>query len=142
MGVSIRRADYYYTTARDQPGEVFRLLTHLADAGVNLLAFGAFPVGPDRSQLTLFPDDDGRLATFAQETGMVLDGPYPALMVQGDDRLGALADLHSRLHRVKVNVFASQGVADGRGGFGYLIYLRTGDVEAALHALQGLETPV
>ena len=41
---------------------------------------------------------------------MVLDGPHAALLVHGDDRLGALAEIHERLHGVTINVFASTGV--------------------------------
>ena len=34
-----------------------------------------------------------------------------------------------------VNVYASSGVTDGQGSFGYLIYLRSGDFETAAAAL-------
>lgn len=34
-----------------------------------------------------------------------------------------------------VNVYASSGVADGRGGYGYVIYVRGQDYDASLKAL-------
>jgi hypothetical protein len=135
MALEIRRADYFHVSVKDRPGEAFRLLSQLSAGGVNLLAFGAMPTGPDRAQLTLFPDEAEALARFAEKAGLVLDGPHPALVVQGDDRLGALAQIHERLYEAKVNVFASNGVTDGRGGFGYVIYVQPGDIEAALSAL-------
>ena len=39
--------------------------------------------------------------------GMTLDGPQSALLVQGDDRMGALAEIHAKLMRARVNVYAS-----------------------------------
>src|SRR5579864_2602725 len=88
MACDVRRVDYFYTTVADQPGRAYELLKTLADLGINLLAFAAVPIGPLYTQLTLFPQDRGKLAHEAQSAGLVLDGPHPALMVQGDDELG------------------------------------------------------
>ena len=57
----IRRADYFYTTVPDVPGEAYRLLSLLAELGIGLLAFHAIPIGPSHTQFTLFPDDPLRL---------------------------------------------------------------------------------
>jgi len=150
MAVDIRRVDYFYTTLRDQPGEACHLLAQLASSDVNLLAFGAMPVGPARSQLTLYPESVHRLAAVAEKIGLVLDGPHPAILVCGDDELGALAGIHQRLadvelgalagiHQrladVKINVYAANGLTDGRGTFGYLIHIKPDDIDAALNAL-------
>ena len=67
---------------------------------------------------------------------MTLDGPHPALLVQGDDEVGALAVIHEKLRDANVHVFASTGVADGRGGYGYIIYVRPEDFERAAKALE------
>ncbi len=40
-----------------------------------------------------------KLAREAQKDCLVLDGPHPALLVQGDDELGALAHLERLSHR-------------------------------------------
>jgi hypothetical protein len=135
MAVDIRRVDYFYTTLRDQPGEACHLLAQLASSDVNLLAFGAMPVGPARSQLTLYPESVHRLAAVAEKIGLVLDGPHPAILVCGDDELGALAGIHQRLADVKINVYAANGLTDGRGTFGYLIHIKPEDIDAALNAL-------
>lgn len=135
MPVRIQRVDYFYTTLKDQPGEAYRLLAQLASSDVNLLAFGAIPVGPARSQLTLFPESVHRLAAAAEKIGLVLDGPHPALLVCGDDELGALAEIHQKLADINVNVYAANGVTDGRGTFGYLIHVKPEDIDAALNEL-------
>lgn len=135
MALKIRRADYFYFTIKDRPGEAFHLLSHLAAGEVNLLAFGAVPLGPERAQLTLFPDRIEQLAAYAEKSGLTLDGPHPAILVQGDDRLGALADVHAKLAGAKINVYASTGVTDGAGAFGYILYVQPRDIEDAMVAL-------
>lgn len=135
MACNIRRVDYFYTTVADQPGKAYELLQTLADLGISLLAFTAVPIGPLYTQLTLFPQDRGKLVREAQSARLILDGPHPALMVQGDDELGAVAELHMKLARASVNVYASTGVADGRGSFGYVLYVRPEEFERASTAL-------
>ena len=57
MAFGIKSVEYYYITVEDQAGEGFKLLSVFAGVGVNLLAFEAVPLGPMRTQFTLFPDD-------------------------------------------------------------------------------------
>jgi hypothetical protein len=135
MEFKVRRVEYFYTTVRDQVGEGYELLSLLAEAGVNLVAFTAVPIGPLHTQLTVFPDDPGKLVQEAKDVGFAIDGPHPALMVQGDDKLGALANVHRQLAEAGVSVYASSGAADGRGSFGYVIYVRPEEFERAVAAL-------
>ena len=135
MAYTIRRADYFYTTITEQPGERYQLLSQLAGLGVNLLAFTAMPVGPMRSQLTLFPEEPARMIDAARKAGLALDGPHAAVLVQGDDELGAFARIHARLYQARVHLYASSGVTDGRGAFGYILYVRPEDYDRAVQAL-------
>jgi hypothetical protein len=135
MGYSIRRVDYFYTTVQDRPGEAYRLLDQMAEMGLNMLAFTALPVGPTHTQMTLFPADSGKMAAAAQRAGMRIDGPHAAFLAQGDDEPGALAEIHQLLYQADVNVYASTGVTDGRGGYGYLVYVRPEDYNRAAKAL-------
>jgi hypothetical protein len=135
MAYHIQRAGYFSTTVADQPGEAYKLLSVLAARGIHLVAFTAVPVGAERTQLTMFPQDARQLQTEAGKAGLDLDGPHPAVLVQGDDELGALAGVHMKLYASAVNVYASSGVADGRGSFSYVIYLRPEDGPAAFAAL-------
>ena len=134
MAYEIRRVDYFYTTVEDQPGEAYKLLSLLDSMGINMLAFTAIPIGPMHTQLTIFPEDTGKLTSEAQKSGLVLQGPYPALLVQGDDKLGALAEVHMKLYEARVNVSASSGVADGKGSYGYIIYVRPDEYKRAVDA--------
>jgi len=135
MSFRIQKVDYFYTSVHDEPGEAYKILTLLAELDINLLAFTAFPTGPMRTQLALFPQDTTKLQDHARKAGLCLDGPHHALLVQGDDELGALATVHAVLYRANVNVYASTGVSDGKGMYGYVLYLKPEDIERAVEAL-------
>jgi hypothetical protein len=135
MAHKIRKVDYFNTTVRDQPGSSYNLLSQLSGLGIHQLAFVAVPIGPANTQLRIFPEDAQKLLAEAKRAGLILDGPHPAILVQGDDELGALQEIHNKLFLAKVNVFTSMGVIDGKGGFGYLIYVRQEGFERAMQAL-------
>lgn len=135
MAHTIRRVEYFHTSLRDEPGQAYSLLSQLAGLGLNLLAFTAIPVGAESTQITLFPDDPRRLTDGARAVGLHLDGPYSAFLVHGDDELGALAGIHAQLAEAGVNVYASSGVTDGRGSFGYVLYVKPADLARAVRAL-------
>jgi len=135
MSVSIRCVDYFNTTVRDRPGAAYEVLSRIAAAKVNLLAFSAVPIGVEYTQLVLFPDDAKELSKAAEEQGLTLSGPNRALLVQGDDQLGAFANIHRQLSEAQINVFASNGVTDGHDGFGYVVYVRPEDFDRAAKIL-------
>ena len=67
---------------------------------------------------------------------MILDGPHHALLVHGDDELGALAGIHNQLFKANINVYASTGITDGKNdSYGYLIYVKEEDYERAAETL-------
>ena len=135
MAFRIRSVEYYYANVRDELGAAYRVLSQLADLGVSLLAFTAVPSGPELAQFALFPEDPRKLVAEGRAAGLALDGPYHALLVQGDDELGALAHVHERLVEAAVDIYASAGVTDGRGAFGYVVYVREDQFEKAAGAL-------
>ena len=135
MAFTIRSVDYYYANVRDELGAAYRVLSQLAERGVNLLAFTGVPSGPSLAQFALFPEDANKLVAESRAAGLALDGPYHALLVQGDDELGALASVHERLVEAGVDIYASSGVTDGRGAYGYVIYVREEQFEKAKTAL-------
>ena len=137
MAVKIRPVEYFYCVVKDRPGEAFHLLTHLAEEAVNLLAFNIIPLGPDTTQLTLFPENVEGLARVAERTGLVISGPQHAIMIQGDDELGALVPIHRKLYDAGINVYASNGVNDGCRCYGYVLYVRPDQFDQAVNVLIG-----
>lgn len=135
VSLSIRRVDYFYTMVENRPGEAYRILSALLGKRVNLLAFSAVPMGPVHTQLVLYPEDKDQFADTADELGLTVTSTAQAILIQGDDRLGALADVHSQLYDAGINVYSSNGVTDGRGGYGYVLHVRKEDFDRAARAL-------
>jgi hypothetical protein len=136
MSQQITEVEYYYAIVADKPGEARKLLEFLSEKSVSLLAFTVFPVGDGKSQLDFFPEEPELLASAARDAGMELIGPKKAFFVQGDDRLGALYDPHLKLSNAGINIHASNGVVDGTGRFGYVIWVAPEDYAAASEVLK------
>ena len=135
MAEQIRRVDYYYTVVDDHPGEGYRILAGLQDRNISLVAFTAFPIGDGRFQLDMVPSDNEKFRKAASALAVSLTGPRKAFLIQGDDKAGALANIHRKLADNNINAFASNGVCDGRGGFGYILWVRREQYEEAAKAL-------
>jgi hypothetical protein len=138
MAFTIRPVAYYYANVRDELGAASGVLSLLAERGVNLLAFTAVPTGPTLAQFSLFPEDPNKLVAEASAAGLSLDGPHHALLVKGDDELHAFSSVHEHLLGAGVDIYASLGVTDAQGTFGYVVYVREDQFARAVGTL-GLE---
>jgi len=136
MAFQIRPVEYFNVSVKDRRGAAYELLTLLAGQGVDLLAFAAVSCGEEQTQLSVFPDDAQKLVSVARKSGLEFDGPHRALLVRGDDEIGALAGIHERLGAADVHVFSSIGIADGEGGYGYVVYVRPEEFDRAVAALE------
>jgi hypothetical protein len=136
MALNIRRVEYFNTTVGHHAGEGARLLSLFASFGVSLLAFKA--VSTDRSsvQFSLIPNDDQKMVDGAKTAGIELDGPHFALLIQGGDESGALADIYEKLSEAGISVRESSGIADINGWYGVVLYLTQEDCERAEAALK------
>jgi hypothetical protein len=135
MSYTIKRVDYYHLTVKDQPGVAYQMLEQFAEQGVNLLAFSAAPTGPSSTQLTIFPEDSHNFEGLVKKLGLSTFGPFSAFIVNGSDELGALVYIHRVLYMANVNVYASNGVTDGKNSYGYILYVRHDEYEKAAQAL-------
>lgn len=140
MADSIRIVDYHYVIVGDEPGEARRLMEHLSEQGVNLIAFTAFPIENNQAQLDFVTRDTEQLRKAVDDAGAELVGPKRAILVQGDDRVGALYDHHLKLANARINIHAANGVAAPSGKYGYIIWVAPNQIKAAVEALQGSET--
>jgi len=138
MSVEVKRVEYFWTHIEDRPGRAYELFSHLAERNVNLLAVSAMPAGPTHTQFKLFPDSSERLVDAAGPLGLTLAGPHNAILVCGDDQLGALVDCHRKLADAGLNLYATNGVSDGAGRYGYLIHVRPDDFESAANILDAV----
>ena len=134
MADTVQRVDYYYVTVPDVPGEGQRILSALKASGVNLSAFLGFPEG-GQSQLDLVPEDPAALTAAAEQAGLTLSEAKRAFLIQGDDRVGAVADAMEKLAASNVNVTAAAATAAGSGRYGMLLWVPPADYDKAADAL-------
>ena len=133
MPEMIRLVDYYYVQVPQKTGEGAKVLRALKDAGVNLLAFSGFPAGR-RAQLDFIPADAAAFKSTAKANKWKVVGPKRGFLIQGDDRVGAIADLVDKLADAKINITAIDAVSsDGR--YGALCWVAARDVKRAAKVL-------
>ncbi len=131
---TIRKAEYYYVTIADKPGEGERLFGALRDAGVNLLAVHAFP-SARRSQIDLVPSDAAAFLAAAKAAKLKVSKPKTVFLIEGDDRVGAMAQLLGRLGAAGINVTATSATRTGMGRYGALLWVKPRDVKKAAEVL-------
>jgi len=135
MADIIKRVQYFYTETADKPGEGARLLGLLRDEGVDLLCFSGFPKGR-RAQIDFVPVDPVALKAAAKKARFKLVGPKTTFLIQGEDRVGAVADFMSKLAEARINVTALQAIAAGAGQYGAILWVKSRDVNKAAKVLQ------
>jgi hypothetical protein len=134
MAETVSQLEYFYVQVADKPGEGARALTTLKEAGVNLLAFTGFPEGR-RAQLDFFPEDPVAFKRVAKAAGWKITGPKRALLVQGDDRIGAIADLVDTLASAKINIIAVDAACAGGGRYAAIVWVDQRNVARAAKLL-------
>ncbi len=133
MPDTIRQVDYFYVVVSNKAGAGAAILRALADAGVNLIAFSGFPAGR-RAQLDFIPADAAAFKSAVRINKWKVVGPKRGFLIQGDDRLGAIADIVAKLAGAKISIIALDGISiDGR--FGALCWVAARDVRKAAAVL-------
>jgi len=129
MADTVRLVEYFYVMAPNKPGEGARALATLRDAGVNLLAFSGFPQGR-RAQLDFIPADPAAFKQAAKRAKWKTVGPKRGFLIEGSDRIGAVAELLERLAAKKINVTAVDAVSAG-GKYGAILWVASKDIKKA-----------
>lgn len=130
MADLIRTAQYFKVQIADKPGTLAGMLAPLHEAGVNFSAVHAFPRSR-RTQVDVVPEDPAAFKNVAKAHKIKIQGPKMCLLVEGDDRPGALGDLTDRLRLAKINMTAVTGLVAGQGRFGAILWVKSGDVKKA-----------
>jgi hypothetical protein len=134
MAVKCRFVDYYAIQLADRPGTGARALRALAGARVALEAVHAFPSGRG-VQMDLVPTRGAALQRAARAAKLPLSRRKRALLIEGDDRTGALAGVLEKIAAARVNVTAVTGVRAGRGRFGAILWVKPRNLRRAARAL-------
>jgi hypothetical protein len=135
MADTVRRVEYHYVTVADSPGEGHRILSVLKDKGVDLIAFLGFPAGSGQSQLDLVPDDPQALRAAADQAGLELSEEKRAFLIQGADRVGAVAETTAKLAAANIGITAAAATGAGSGRYGMILWVAPADYDRAADAL-------
>lgn len=131
---NVRKVSYFSIEKPDKPGEGAHLLKALKEAGVNLLAFTAFPTGR-KAQMDLIPEDTEALKAAATKMGLSLSEQRIGFLVQGKDRVGAITEMTQKLADAGINITALDAIAAGEGRFGAIFWIGASDVQKAASVL-------
>ena len=98
------------------------------------MAYSGFPSGRG-AQLDLVPTDPAAFRALAKEKKWKVKGPKRTFLIDGDDRLGACADVLGRLATAKINVTALDAVASPGGRYTAILWVKARDVKKAAAVL-------
>ncbi len=134
MGDTIRKVDYFHIRVPNKAGEGARALSAIWDAGVNMLAFSGFPSGRS-AQIDFIPEDTESFKKAAKKAGLKISPKKTGFLVQGQDRIGAVAEILSELGAAKINVTAIDAVTAGAGRYGAIFWVKPADVKKVAKTL-------
>jgi hypothetical protein len=134
MADIVRKADYYSMEVANKPGEGAACLKTLKDAGVSLLAFTGFPSGR-KAQVDFITDDSASLKTVAKNNKWKLSARKTVFLLQGEDRVGAVHDVISKLAEAGISITALDAVTAGEGRYGAMFWVKPADVAKAARLL-------
>ena len=135
MAYTVRTVEYFATSVPDKAGAGHGILSGLAADGVNLLAMSGFPTGAGKAQLDLIPEDAAAFLRSATRLKLRTRKPKRAFLIQGDDRIGAVAEPLGRLASQKIHVIAAQALSAGSGRWAMILWVRPASFEKAAKAL-------
>ncbi len=135
MADTVRRVDYRYAIIDHKPGEGFKIAGALKEAGVNLLAFSAFPAQEGKAQAVFVTESEEALLSVAAGKGLDLSPRKHAFLIQGDDSPGALGEVFRKLADENINVVATDAVAAGAGRYGCILWVKPEEYDRAAKAL-------
>ena len=127
MADVIRKVVYYKTEVPDKPGEGARILSALTAGGVNMLAFSGFPSGR-RAQMDFIPEDEALFKKAAKTAGLKLSAKKTGFLVQGNDRVGAVSGIMTKVAEAKINITALDAIVAGGGRYGVIFWVKSADV--------------
>jgi hypothetical protein len=130
----VKKVDYYKIETSSKAGEGARVLGALKEGKVNLIAFTGFPRGR-RTQMDFIPEDGAAFRKAAKKAGLKFSKKKTGFLVQGKDKVGAIAAILTKLADAKINVTAMNAISSGRGRYGAIFWVKPQSVRKAAKAL-------
>jgi len=137
MRDEIEQAGYYYVIVLDKPGAAAKILIRFRQAGINLLAFTAFPKGGGQSQLDFVPEDGAAFERAAHSMELQISDRKTVFLIRGDKHPEAIDEHLINLARQGINVTSCQALASEPGRYAALLWVKPADQPEAADALTG-----
>jgi len=135
MADRVKKVNYAYVTVPNRAGQGEKILHELRQAGVNMLAFTAFPAKAGKSQIDIVAENMAALRRVAKKNDWRLSKTKRGFLVQGKDEVGAVHRLVRKLATERVNVTAADAVAAGKGRYGMILWVKPKDYSRAARLL-------
>jgi hypothetical protein len=100
--------------------------------GASVGIHGGLSSGGGQSQV---PEDPASLRQAAEQVGITLSERKRAFLIQGDDRVGAVADATAKLAEADINLTAAAATGAEAGRYGMMLWVAPSDYERAATAL-------
>jgi len=136
MPDEIKQVNFYFGTIANKIGEGARILNAFKDAGVNLIGFLGYPKSARIVELVFVVDSSApNLGPIGKKAGLALGKKQKGLLVEGEDRLGAVAEKAAALAAKNVNIVTIHALAAGGGRYSALVVVAGADFRKAAKAL-------
>jgi hypothetical protein len=135
MADKVQKVAYTYVMVPDRAGQGAKVLEALRNAKINLRAYSGFPAGGGKAQIDLVPEDMAALRKVAKQQGWKLSAAKRGFLVEGEDRVGAVAAVTGKLASRKINIVAADAVAAGDGRYGMILWVKPRDYSKAAKVL-------
>jgi predicted amino acid-binding ACT domain protein len=138
MPDQVRRVEYVHVLVKDRPGQAAEVLGALGEEGIDLLAFSGFPSKGAKGQLDLVTGDIAGVKRVAKSRKWKLSAVKRSFLVQGDDRVGAVAAVLGKLAGAKINVIAADAVSAGAGRYAMILWVKPASYARAAKVLEAV----
>ena len=136
MNFNVKKIEYCNIESEYPVSEASKLLSTLVRNGIDFLAYKATAIENRRTVFTLFSENAHKMLRIAKNDGYKVEGPFSAILVVGEEKIGALAAIYGKLSQANINVMESSGIAHINGAFGVILYLEKEDCDRALVSLK------
>ncbi len=136
MALDVLQVEYFNITVGDDISEASQLISSIVEAGADFHAFKSVHVEQGKTQFTFFAKDSSKITDGAKKANLKLDGPYPAVLIKGDEKAGALGSIYKKLSLAGIKVNEACGIADINAGYGVVLYLGQEDCDKVISALK------
>ena len=78
--------------------------------------------------MDFMPEDEALFKKAAKNAGLKLSANKTGFLVQGDDRVGAVSEIMTKVAAAKINITALDAIVAGGGRYGVIFWVKPDDV--------------